>query len=108
MDRAEIFSSRIEPGTPAGAEGARVRHGTEYDSWAAVVAMVDAGIGGNVVCDRAFLPRSHAFLWRRRARDSRVATADPDVFQHDGIDGAVAGSGRWIADRNDRHTVECV
>ena len=66
----------------------------------------ERGLGGNVVHDRAGVPRSDAFLRSGRARDSGVTAVDFDFRQHAGIDAAVTGGGWRIANGDDCDALE--
>ncbi len=82
--------------------------GSEYDSRAGVVNRAERGVGGDVVHDRAGLPRSDALLWRRCAGDPGFTAPDIDFRQHAGIDAAIASGRWWIANGHHRDAVERV
>ena len=75
MGRTAVRSLVVEFRAQAGAESARVRDGAQHHSRAAVAALAERGLCGNVVHDCAGLPGSNALLWGRRTGDSSFAVA---------------------------------
>src|SRR5579859_1050526 len=106
LGRTEVLAPVFESGTQDCAEGSGIWHGIEHDSRARIAAVADTGVGWNVVRDCAVVSRSHALLRSGCAGDSGFPASDFDVRQHVGLDAAVAGGGRRIADGYHRDSFE--